>query len=192
MSMTMVENDNMANSQVVPNKTQLRVYLSQGLTQQQIVDAWKRDCGVTVSRSAIAMAIERYGLKSAHSRPRYEDLLPWRVANEHREKTDARMLRAEGRRRAGQRLTAQQERRLDNWLADLAEQDAVVHYDRETEQGFFWIPRSEANRGSDDIINKPKSPSIGELIEQRNEEIVKAAVEERTRASSPKTPMKKD
>jgi len=144
----------MANAQVVPNKTELRAYLSQGLTQQQIVDAWKRDSGVTVSRSAIAMAIERYGLKSAHPRARYEELLPWRVAIEHRERTDARMLRLEGRRRAGQKLGEKEERWLDGWLEQLREQNAVIHYDRDTEQGFWWIPR-EPEHG-DEIINRPK------------------------------------
>lgn len=155
MSWNLVHNRDMANVQVVPNKTALRAYLSQGLTQQQIVEAWKRDSGVTVSRSSIAMAIERYGLKSSHPRARYDDLLPWRVSLEHANAMEARLLRLESRRRAGQRITHAEERWLDGWLAELKEADAVIHYDPDTEQGFFWIPRADAAPGSD-LINRPK------------------------------------
>lgn len=141
----------------VPNKTQMRQYLERGLTQAQIVDAWEQESGFRVSRSAIAMAIERYDLKSAHPRPRYEDLLPWTVAVEHRQHIDARMLRLEGRRRAGQRLSESEARWLQQWKDDLERVGGVVHYERDTDEGFFWIPREKEH--GDELIARPKSPA---------------------------------
>lgn len=144
----------MANTVKGPNKTQLKAYLSQGMTQQQIVEAWAQDSGVRVARSTIAMLIERSGLESANPRPRYDELLPWRVAPEHRDDIDARALRLEGRRRAGGKITPWQEKWLEGWIADLRNANAVVHYDRATEKGFHWIPRTPEH--GDDLIHRPK------------------------------------
>lgn len=127
----------------VPNKTQMRRYLSRGLTQQQIVDTWHEDSGEKVSRSAIAMAIERYDLSSAHKRPSYPDMLPWIVATQHLQHIDARMLRLEGRRRAKGRLSTSEQRWLDQWKNELRRQGAVVHYERNSDEGFFWVPAGD-------------------------------------------------
>jgi len=136
----------------VPNKTQLRRYLSKGLTQKEIVDLWEQESGERVSRSAIAMAIERYDLKSAHPRPTYPELLPWVIGEEHRQHLDARMLRLEGRRRAGRRLYEFEQRVLDQWKEALERANAVIHYEKDTDEGFFWIPRT-AEHG-DDLIDR--------------------------------------
>jgi hypothetical protein len=138
--------------QLVPGATELRRYLEQGLTQQQIVDAWDEASGVRVSRSAIGMAIERYGLRSAKPRPRYEDMLPWTVRTEHLMHNDARMLRLEGRRRKGGALSEAEKRWLTQWRERLEEAKAVVIYDAATTEGFFWIERQETD---DDIIRRP-------------------------------------
>lgn len=135
-----------------PNKTQLRAYLRRGLTQQGIVEAWEKDSGIRVSRSAIAMAIERNGLKSARPRPRYADLLPWHVRQEHGMRYDAQMLRLEGRRREGLPLSKRAKVNLSSWLNELNEKGAVVTYDPHTVEGFFWIPREPQH---DDIIDRP-------------------------------------
>lgn len=138
--------------QMVPNKGELERYLEQGMTQAQIVDAWESDSGVRVSRSSIGMAIERYDLRSARPRPRYEDTLPWTVLDEHTHHNDARMLRLEGRRRRGGSLTAKELRVLNAWLQLLDEKNAVIHYDPQTERGFWWVPRTE---GDADIVHRP-------------------------------------
>lgn len=140
MSRGLVCNDNMTQTRV-PDKTRMRHYLASGLTQQQIVEAWEAESGHRVSRSAVAMAIERYGLKSSRPRPTYDELIPWRVATEHQGHIDARMLRLEGRRRAGLKLTEDQQRWLDQWKQDLLHADAVVAYDRNHPEGFFWVQR---------------------------------------------------
>lgn len=132
-----------------PDKTKLRRYLERGMTQNEIAVAWEAESGVRVGRTTIAMAIERLGLSSAHPRPRYEDMLPWVVAEEHRMDWNARMLRLEGRKRAGQRLAADEQRWLQGWLAELDAEGAVVTYDRTL--GFQRVPR----RPGDDVIRRP-------------------------------------
>ena len=136
-----------------PGKTELRHYIEQGLTQQQIVDAWEEKSGVRVSRSTIGMALARFDLQSAHPRPRYDDMLPWQVHNEHRMHNEARMLRLEARRRKGDALTAKEKRLLTQWRQALEESNAVVIYDGATAEGFHWVQRRESD---DDIIRRPR------------------------------------
>lgn len=138
--------------QIVPDKTQMRRYLDKGLSQAGIVEQYEEDTGIRVSRSAIAMAIGRYGLKSSRPRPRYMDTLPWKVEPEHRDHNDARMLRLEGRRRSGGSLTGKELRILEAWLDLLKERGAVIEYEPRTKKGFFWVPRTDAD---DDIVRRP-------------------------------------
>lgn len=145
-------------AQMVPDHTQMRRYLDRGLTQQQIVAAWEEDTGVRVSRSAIAMAINRYGLSSANHRPRYEDTLPWKVKKEHANHYDARMLRLEGRRREGNPMTDRELHMLNQWKELLHTRGAVIAYEPDTEQGFFWLQRQP---GDDDLIRRDWREPVG-------------------------------
>lgn len=137
--------------QVVPDKNEMEKYVAAGLTQKQIAEDWSKRTNETVSRTAIAMAIQRYGLTSKRSRPRYEDMLPWRVSEEHQDHRDARLLRLEGRRRRGEPISKENLTWLANWKRALLDMDAVVTYDPQTEEGFFWTNRRE---GDDDIIRR--------------------------------------
>lgn len=138
----------------VPDKNKLAGYLDRKMTQAQIVAAWEDESGMRVSRSAIAMAIERYGLKSANPRPTYHDMLPWRIATEHQMHHDARMLRLESQRRAGKELDERDARHLNAWLEQLADSNAVVHYERDTEEGFFWVSRNEVDVAPGEVIDR--------------------------------------
>ena len=135
-----------------PNKTQLKNYLAKGLTQAQIVEAWERDSNVRVSRSAIGMAISRYGLASAKPRPSYREMIPWRVRWEHRMAWDVRMLRLEARRRRGDALADKEKRDLTVWRSRLDEANAVVIYEPDTDEGFFWVTRRPDD---DDVVRRP-------------------------------------
>ena len=139
--------------QIVPDPTQMRRYLEQGLSQAGIVDKYEEDTGIRVSRSAIAMAIGRYGLKSSRPRPRYTDTVPWHVLPEHRNHNDARMLRLEGRRREGLPLSEKELRWLEQFIDLLRERNAVIDYNPKTKKGFWWVPREE---GDDDIVRRPE------------------------------------
>lgn len=64
------------------------------------------------------------------------------------------MLRREARRRQGMEASETDEFRLGRWLAGLEEDQAfVVHYDPDTEAGFFYVPREPTD---DDIIRRPE------------------------------------
>lgn len=143
----------MANIQVAPGKTELERFLQRGMTQAQIVDAWEGQTGTRVSRSTIAMAIKRYGLQSSNPRPRHEDTLPWHVREEHKNHIEARMLRMEGRRRKGMPLSDKDLHWLNRWRELLEEEKAVVMYDPDTEEGFFWVPRTPQDT---DILRRPR------------------------------------
>lgn len=151
----LVHNVNMSNRGGVqrgPGKTELRRYVEKGLTQQQIADAWEKESGHRLSRSAIGMALARFDLQSARPRPRYEDTLPWVVVSEHRMAYDARMLRLEGRRRRGGKLSEKEKHLLTIWREALDQENAVVTYDAATAEGFFWTPRLPED---DDILRRP-------------------------------------
>lgn len=123
------------------------------MTQAQMVDAWEQESGMRVSRSAIAMAMSRWDVPAQKPRPRYEDMLPWHVLAEHRLNAQARLLRLEGRRRKGGHLTDRELAWLTTWREELAAANAVIVYDPDTEEGFFWVVREETD---DDVIRRPK------------------------------------
>lgn len=138
---------------IVPDPKQMEAYLNRGLTQAQIVEEYENDTGIRCSRSAIAMAMDRYGLKGKRVRPRYMDMLPWRVAHEHRMHNDARMLRLEAKRRRGEALKTAELRWLTAWLDELDRKNVVIDYNPRSKRGFWWLPRTDEDT---DIIRRPK------------------------------------
>ncbi|MER7109676.1 hypothetical protein [Streptomyces sp. NPDC000229] len=84
---------------------------------------------------------------------RADDLIPWKVKAEHRHLYPAIMLRAEARLRAGRELNERDTKRLANWKQTLEEDKLVVHYDEDTTEGFFYVPREP---GDADLIRAPK------------------------------------
>ncbi|WP_091336162.1 hypothetical protein [Micromonospora rhizosphaerae] len=80
-------------------------------------------------------------------------LVPWAVRREHRYNHILHMLRIEDRRRAGEPIPAAQMKKLDIWLGNLREQNAVVHYDPDTEQGWWLVHRRPGV--DDDLIRVP-------------------------------------
>lgn len=75
------------------------------------------------------------------------------MKTKHRGSHAASMLRLEARRRAGSELTPIREKRLNAFLERLAKERAVVHYEPDTEHGFFLVPREPRDT---DIIRKPE------------------------------------
>lgn len=153
----------MPRAAVLPHEKIKRLYRD-GLTQQEIArrliaDGDVPDQNLRRLSQAVGMARLRMGLSAAH-RERHDDLLPWVVREEHRGKYAAKMLRLEGQRRSGSaRLAAQWERKLDAWLKKLEQDDTVVHYEPETEQGFWYVRRrydTAGNKIDTDLIRDPK------------------------------------
>ena len=141
-----------------PDKTWLQRHARRGYTQKRMVDAWEQESGIRVSRSAIAMAMRRQGVEAAVPRPRYEDMLPWHVLDEHKYNSQARLLRLEGRRRKGNKLNDKELQWLTTWRRELEAHNAVVIYDPATEEGFHWVERLASD---DDVIRRPDQSSSG-------------------------------
>ena len=143
-----------------PDKAALKAYLAQGLTQEEIAQAWASEGNELVTRNAIGMAMRSFGLTATNAKPRYKDLIPWRVAHEHRMAYDLRMLRAESRRRQAPRkkefdVSDFDAQRLISWKKQLAEKEAVVGYNRHL--GFMWTTRDERDDPKD-LIRRPGHP----------------------------------
>lgn len=139
---------------------------NEGRSYQWIIDEYMRKYNLEITPSAVGNWRARLGLPRRQERDM--DLIPWRVEGEHVYKHALAMLRAEGRRRSGQPISAISAARLESWLKFLEEEDAVVHYDpdavvvnpdtgEEERPGFFYVPR---RRGIDtDIIRVPDRPT---------------------------------
>lgn len=122
----------------VPDKNTLQRWQEAGLTAQEMADLTLQRTGMSVSRSAIAQALSRYGL--AKERTRYIETVPWDVNKLHATARPLRMLRLLGRRRNSMDLTDEEAKSLDNWLTTLAEHRAIVAYDPDDlARGFHYV-----------------------------------------------------
>ncbi|MFJ6680602.1 hypothetical protein [Streptomyces werraensis] len=125
-------------------------WFEEGRTYQWMIDKYKEKYGIDTVPSMWGNFRRRRGLDRRIIRD--DDLIPWMVKEEHRWAYPLVMLRTEARRRAGKPVTEADQGRLATWKKMLEEENAVVHYDPETEEGFFYIPRQPAD---DDIIHRP-------------------------------------
>ncbi|MFE4451406.1 hypothetical protein [Streptomyces sp. NPDC056796] len=126
-------------------------WFAQGKTYQWMIDEYKRKYGIDTVSSMWGNFRRRRNLSRRITRN--DRLIPWFVKAEHRWLYPLAMLRIEARRRDGKKLPELEQTRLKAWKEMLEEENAVVHYDPETEEGFFYVPRQE---GDDDLIHEPE------------------------------------
>ena len=137
----------------LPRELVLR-WLAEGVTQSEIVERLA-DMGIDTSQSAISMLKSRHATGAREAAMRTvtrAGLLPWTLRPEHRQLHAAKMLRAKSRLDRGEEVGRIQRRQLETWLAGLEADQACIHYDPETEQGFWRVPRRS---GIDGIIRDP-------------------------------------
>lgn len=135
----------------IQNEQEVIRWFEEGRTYQWMIDEYRRKYGIDTVSSMWGNFRRRRGLDRRIVRD--DDLIPWFVKEEHRWAYPLAMLRAEARRRAGRELTERDRTRLANWLKTMEESGAVVHYDPDTKEGFFYILRQE---GDDDLIHQPR------------------------------------
>lgn len=124
-------------ARILPPVSRLRQLVDQGMTHQQIADLITRETGQPVGRSTVSAALHRAG--ESQLAKKYPEEIPWIVREEHQTHYAPRMLRLLGRRRKGIQNSAEMDARLDSWLRQLSDAGAVVVYDPDTEDGFFYI-----------------------------------------------------
>ena len=141
----------MATPQIQDVQEMLR-WFEEGRTPTWMAQEHERKYGIRLTPEAFINRHRRMGHERTLS-IRHERLLPWKIKQEHAGLFAATMLRAEGRRRAGQQLSNRLESQLDAFLARLKKDDLVVHYDPETADGFALVPRRKGVDG--DLIREP-------------------------------------
>jgi hypothetical protein len=134
----------------IQDESEVVRWFEEGRTYAWMIAEYKRKYGIDTVPSMWGNFRRRRGLDRRIVRD--DDLIPWFVKEEHRWAYPLAMLRAEARRRAGKELTETDTSRLANWLEMLNDEKAVVHYDPDTDEGFFYIPREPKD---DDIIRRP-------------------------------------
>ena len=140
-----------AHSKVQDMQEALR-WLEEGKTYQWIVDEYLRKYNIETTISMWAALRRRHGIDTRIVRD--DTLIPWAVKPEHRHSHAVAMLRAEARKRAGKTLTPLMDDMLDVWLSGLERDGNVVHYDPDTAEGWWYVPRRE---GVDkDLIREPE------------------------------------
>lgn len=110
-----------------------------------------------VTEGAVWIALDRAGQVPAL--PTYADLLPWKVATEHKMTAIMGRFRSINRQKRGLPLTKPDERLLNEWLASLEENNVVVNYhpdappnDASSKGGFYYVPREPRDKW---IIREP-------------------------------------
>lgn len=126
-------------AKVLPDITTLRRMADNGMTYSQIVEKVYQDTGERVTRQAISAALNRAG--AGKDVIRYLDVIPWTVRAQHNKHYAARMLRLVGRKQRGVQLSETDQRKLESWLRLLDDNGAVVTYEPDTEEGFFYVAR---------------------------------------------------
>ncbi|AKY03785.1 immunity repressor [Streptomyces phage Verse] len=128
-------------------------WFEEGKTYQWMVEEYRRKYNIETVPSLWGNFRRRRGLQRRITRN--DELIPWQIKPEHRWLYPVGMLRVEARRREkGEAALSELEAtRLGAWKQMLQDQNAVVHYDPDTEEGFFYIPRQE---GDGDLVHKPK------------------------------------
>lgn len=141
----------MAAPRKLPDETVLeRWYLREKLTYREMAERWANTPGGhTCTPAAFGAActgadwfVPR-NMKHAGT-----DHFPWtNVRAEHTDMHDAQMLRLYGRREAGEKLAHRLERDLKSWLRTLYDENAVIAYKPNTNQGWWHVKKERQDVG---------------------------------------------
>lgn len=139
---------------IIPSDSILARWIELGMTQEQMRDRIERETGVRPGKSTISAALSRAGLTH---RVRYDDMIPWpRIRVEHNAHYALTQLRIGARLSRGLPVKPGDQARYERWIKELDEANAVVHYDPDTVDGFFYVPRPPGVAG-------PTLPPAGSL-----------------------------
>lgn len=123
----------------IQDEQEIVKWFEQGKTYEWMVAEYRRKYNLETVPSMFGNFRRRRGL--GRRIVRNDDLIPWAVNREHRWLYPVMMLRAAAAQREGKELPERTMERLERWLEERKAEDSVVHYDPETEEGFFYVPR---------------------------------------------------
>lgn len=129
----------------------VRQWHEEGLTYAQMAQRALEEHNVEISITAFSNLARRRGWPRRNARN--DALIPWAIKPEHKNARPLVLLRMLSRRLEGLPLEGH-ESELAYFLGQLAENDAVVHYEPDTEEGFFYVPRQQ---GDEQYIRPPKT-----------------------------------
>lgn len=135
----------------IQDESEVIRWFEEGLTYDEMSEIYRTKYNIETSQSLWAGFRRRRGLDRRINRD--DELIPWQVKREHRWLNAPKMLRAEARRRAGLPIPAGTAERLEAFKARLKAEGRVVHYEPETEEGWFYPPRRPGI--DDDLIRVP-------------------------------------
>ena len=145
----------------IQDEQELLRWFAEGKTYREMKELYLSKYNLDVGTSMFSNFRRRRGLDARIVRD--ETLIPWQVLPQHRYAYPVMNLRHEARLRAGEEITPRMQAQLDGWKRNLEADNVVVHYDPETEQGWWYVPRRD---GIDtDLIREPDGP--GSIPEQR-------------------------
>lgn len=124
----------------LPADDKLRRLRLQGWTQKEVAENYG------VSESAVWKALQRAGYNDPV--PTYRDLIPWKIAEEHKATAIMERFRSIVKQKKGAPLRSDEEYHLTKWLRELEANDLVVNYHPDappnsasTKGGFYYVPR---------------------------------------------------
>lgn len=125
----------------------------EGKSDGEIVAYLRDHEHITVTRQGISAWRRRRGDQKRVMPPR---AIPWKLRQEHLQTEPARVIRWHARVTRGETLSDGDRLRYEKAIKHLEEHDLVFHYDRDTEQGWFLVPRRPGiDKG---IVLEPKVP----------------------------------
>ncbi|MFE0104121.1 hypothetical protein [Streptomyces sp. NPDC059009] len=135
----------------IQNEQEAIRWIEEGKTYAWIVEKYKEKYGIETTVPMWSTFRRRKGIEPRVVRD--TNLIPWKIAKEHMLAYPLVMLRSEARMRAGEELKGRAASKLQSWKNMLEETNQVVYYDRDTEDGFFYVPREDSDT---DLIRRPK------------------------------------
>jgi hypothetical protein len=123
----------------IQNEGEVLRWFEEGRSYSWMVEEYRRKYNIETTIPMWGGFRRRHGLPARITRD--VTLIPWAVKEEHRWEFPLQMLRAEGRRRSGKKLDPENERKLKGFRQRLHDDGTVVHYDPDTDEGFFYVPR---------------------------------------------------
>lgn len=123
----------------IVNEGEVRRWFEERRTYAWMVEQYREKYNIDTSKSMWGGVRRRLGVERRIQRD--DELIPWHVKEEHRWAFPVLMLRAEARRRKGIELDENHTRKLRGFLQRLEEDGTVVHYDPDTDEGWFYVPR---------------------------------------------------